>query len=335
MAAARLRRAYLIGEKPTNSLLTPPRACITLETQKWNHISIIRNYSMAVSPPQPKDPQPDAHRPAPISAARTGCTGPTSERCHRAQPAAVQPRSRTDQDGRAPLERLQHLRAVGQRRTQPGQLRVRPWVVRPRPRRLADRGVTRHRRRASVRAADGFRLHGLSHWGSFPGDEPHRFWSAGSTAARVDPRRRSDRVVRHPDLSGLAGAAGTADRPGTRTRPSGPQRDPRPVHPGLAHLRLPLAGADLAGAARDGHDPQVRGLRRADHPGHHGRTGRLDLHQGGRLDRLVAQQRTHRRRDVGADTRRQRAVGVDLRHLRPQFLRLHPRLQDAPLNRRR
>ena len=60
---------------------------------------------------------------------------------------------------------------------------------------------------------------------------------------------------------------------------------------GLAHLRHPLAGADLARAARDGHDPQIRGLRRADHPGHDGRAGRMDLHQGRRLDRLVDRRR--------------------------------------------
>ena len=47
--------------------------------------------------------------------------------------------------------------------------------VRPRPRRLADPAVTRHRRRASVRAAELVRLHGPEDRCSVPGDEPHHF----------------------------------------------------------------------------------------------------------------------------------------------------------------
>ena len=51
------------------------------------------------------------------------------------------------------------------------------------------------------------RLHGHQDRRAVPGDEPDQLRHPGRADPGADPRRRGHRLVRHPDLPGLAGAA--------------------------------------------------------------------------------------------------------------------------------
>ena len=94
---------------------------------------------MAVPPPQPEDPNPDAHRPAPSSAARTGCASSASARHHRAQPTAVQPRSRANQEGRPHAGARYNIFTLWANDVHSlGNYAFAIGPVRPRPGRLAD-----------------------------------------------------------------------------------------------------------------------------------------------------------------------------------------------------
>ena len=101
---------------------------------------------------------------------------------------------------------------------------------------------------------------GPGHRCALPGDRPHLVRCLRRQSRRADPGGDRHRVVRHPDLAGLAGRGRARDRGVARPRRAPRRELPRPRRARLGGVRGAVGAAAAGHPARHGDRAAVPGL---------------------------------------------------------------------------